>query len=148
MAKLIDINTRPDAKTLRQFGWIALAGFGFLAFAVWRGWLVFDVTPEAYRAPCAAVLAGIGGLSALLSLVAPTWNRPLFVGLSFVAFPIGFVVSYVVMALLFYGVVLPVGLGLRLVGKDPLDRRFQARATSYWVDARPARPAESYFKQF
>ena len=78
----------------------------------------------------------------------PKANAPLFVGLSVVAFPIGFVLSYVIMATLFYVVIAPVGFVLRLVGKDPMDRRFLPRAPSYWLDARPARAKSDYFKQF
>ena len=66
-----------------------------------------------------------------------------------VAFPIGFVLSYVIMAMLFYVVFAPVGLVLRLVGKDPLDRRFLPDAPTYWVDARARRaPKRDYFRQF
>ncbi len=37
---------------------------------------------------------------------------------------------------------------LRLVGKDPMDRRFLPDAKTYWVDARPPRAKRDYFKQF
>ena len=40
------------------------------------------------------------------------------------------------------------GLVLRLIGRDPLERRILPQARTYWVDAPPARPSESYFKQF
>ncbi len=87
-------------------------------------------------------------LSGVLSLVWPAANRPLYVGLAVVAFPIGFVVSYVIMGALFYLLIAPVGLVFRLFGRDPLDRRFLPEAKTYWVDAGAVRPRESYFKQF
>jgi MFS family permease len=148
MAKMVEINFRPDERTLRQFGWIALGGFGLLALFAWNQWLVFSRLSEAAREPVALTLAALGVVSAVLSLVFPRANALLFVGLSVVAFPIGFVLSYVIMATLFYLIIAPVGLLLRLVGKDPMDRRFLRDAPSYWVEARPPRAKADYFKQF
>jgi hypothetical protein len=52
-------------------------------------------------------------------------------------------ISPIIMALLFFGAVLPVGLLMRLLGKDPLRRKADAAASTYWVDVQPeaaARP--------
>ncbi len=96
----------------------------------------------------AASLVAIGILSGLFSLLAPRANLPLYVGTTLFAFPIGFVLSYVILGTLFYLVITPVGLLVRLAGRDPMGRRFARDASSYWVDARSARSKESYFKQF
>ncbi len=148
MAQMVEMNLRPDARTLRQFGFIALVGFGLLALLAWKGWLVFGHLEVGTRETVAGVLAALAGISVFFSLVYPKANWPIFVGLTIVAFPIGFVLSYVIMATLFYVVIAPVGFALRLVGKDPMDRRFLPAAKTYWIDARPQRPRESYFKQF
>jgi len=148
MAQMVELNFRPDARTLRQFGWIALAGFGGLALCAWNGWLVFRHGLGEWRETVAFALAGLGLLSALFSLVFPRANAALFIGLSLAAFPIGFVLSYVIMATLFYGVIAPVGFVMRLFGLDPMDRRFLPDAPSYWRDARPPRAKADYFKQF
>ena len=148
MANMVEINFRPDERTLRQFGWIALCGFGLLALCAWNGWLVFRHGLGAWREAVTLGLAVLGALSALFSLVFPKANAPLFVGLSIVAFPIGFVLSYVIMATLFYVVIAPVGAVMRLFGLDPMDRRLLPKAPTYWLDARPPRPKADYFKQF
>jgi hypothetical protein len=148
MAQMIDLNLRPDERTLRQFGWIALAGFGLLALMAWRGWLIFAAVPEIARDEFAVVFAALALASATFSLVWPKANWPIYVGLTIVAFPIGFVLSYVIMATLFYVIIAPIGFVMRLLGHDPMDRRFRPDAPSYWVDARPPRPSASYFKQF
>ena len=126
MSKLVEINLRPDDRTLRQFGWIALGGFALLALCAANEWLVFRHGLGAARLPVAAALAGLGLLSALFSLAYPRANAPLFVGLSVVAFPIGFVLSYVILATLFYLVIAPVGFALRLFGADPMERALPA----------------------
>ena len=45
-----------------------------------------------------------------------------------------------VMALLFYGVVTPTALIMRLFGQDPLRLRFDPQAKSYWIERRPPGP--------
>ena len=149
MAQMIDINRDPDERTLRQFGFIALVGFGAIGALVWferaifaGGWL-----GEA-RDTVTFTLVGIGLLAALLSLVHPKANKPLFIGLSIAAYPIGFVLSHVIMATLFFVIISPIGLLMRMLGRDPLENRPDADAQTYWSECRSARPAESYFKQF
>ena len=148
MSKLIDIDWSPNDKTLRQFGFIALGGFAFVALLAWQEWLVFAGGLGDARPYVAGGLLGLGALSALLSLVFPRANWPIYAGLTAIALPIGFVLSYVIMATLFYLIIMPIGFLLRLFGKDPLDRRFLPEAKSYWVDAAPPQPKERYFRQY
>ena len=62
---------------------------------------------------------------------------------------LGRLVSPVVMALLFFGTVLPTGLLLRLFRKDVLLLRFDPDADSYWIRRDPPGPApESLRQQF
>ncbi len=58
-------------------------------------------------------------------------------------------VSPVALAIMFYGVVTPTGLVMRLFGKDPLRLRPEPGAASYWVERRPPGPApDSIRNQF
>jgi hypothetical protein len=68
--------------------------------------------------------------------------------LTLIALPIGFVLSWVIMVLLFYVVITPIGLAMRWAGRDPLEKRFEPETESYWVEVRRERPRESYFRQF
>lgn len=148
MSKMVEINWQPDERTLRQFGWIALGGFALVALLAWNEWLVFSAGLGSAREPVAGTLLGLGVLSAFFSLVAPKANKPIFLGLTLLSYPIGFVLSYVIMGFLFYGLITPVGLVFRLIGKDPLNRRFEPQATTYWTEPRPRRGKDSYFRQF
>ena len=62
--------------------------------------------------------------------------RPLFIGLSAVTMPIGIVVSYTVLAVVFYGVLTPIGLVMRLFGRDTMQRRNPARSANVLAGAR------------
>ena len=59
------------------------------------------------------------------------------------------VVNPVVMLLLFIVTIVPAGLIMRLVGHDPMRRRFEPEATTYWLDRDPPGPApESLNNQY
>lgn len=148
MSKMVEINWQPDEQTLRQFGWIALVGFLAIALLAWNEWLVFSFGLGSARTSVAGAFAALGAISAFFSLVAPRANKPIFLGLTLLSYPIGFVLSYVIMGFLFFGLITPLGLLFRLIGKDPLNRRFDRGATTYWIEPRPRRGKESYFRQF
>ena len=61
---------------------------------------------------------------------------------------VGIVVSNVIVAAVFYLAVTPIGLLLRLIGKDPLERRFDRSATTYWKPAEKNVAPGRYFRQF
>jgi polyferredoxin len=146
--KLIEINYRPDRHTLRQFGVIALLAFGLLgALIFWRR-AVIGIPLGGATPVVAGVLWAIAGLSGLFSLAAPGLNRFLYVGLVTITWPIGFVLSYLLMGIIFYLVITPVGLIFRLIGRDPLHRRFDRRAGTYWVRHREPENVERYFRQY
>lgn len=58
-------------------------------------------------------------------------------------------VSPVMLVIIFYGVLTPMGLLMRLLGKDPMRRSFDTQATSYWIPRDPPGPKpESFVDQF
>ena len=146
MSSLIKLDLNPPVRTLRQFGWIAFFVFGALAFT--SGSSSGAVEPSQLQATLRWALLGIAVLSGFFSLVAPRVNRLLFVALSVVTYPIGIMVSHVLLACLFYGVIVPVAMLAKLAGRDVLRRAATASTPTYWIDARPPRPSSDYFKQF
>jgi hypothetical protein len=59
------------------------------------------------------------------------------------------VMSPIIMGLVFYLAVLPTGLILRMLRKDPMRREFEPKAESYWIPRTPpGPPAESMSRQF
>ncbi len=145
---LAQLNLQPTTKQLRQFGVIAVVAFGVLGGVVqWKGGLFgFDFGESKKTVVYAFWLAG--GLSGLFSFVWPAANRPLFTTLSLVAFPIGWIVSHVVLAFLFFGILTPLALFFRLMGRDPLTRSWEPHQRSYWVDMPPPPNNRDYFRQF
>ena len=148
MSKIVEINWKPSERVLRQFGGIALVGFAALALCAWYSLLWFSSGLGEARTIVASVLAGVALYSGAASLLAPRANAPLFLGLSVISYPLGFVLSYVIMATLFYLVFAPVSMVMRLVGRDPLARHRDATARSYWRAADDGTDPKRYFRQF
>lgn len=146
MSRLVEINWTPTDRVLRDFGFIATGVFGLVALSMTRHWLWFahrEVPPVVMW-----VTVGVAVFSLAAAVVAPRANRPLYVGLTVVSFPIGFVVSHVIMAVLFFLVLTPVALIMRAVGRDVLQRRTQRPPASYWWPVEPPSGKSQYFRQF
>jgi hypothetical protein len=62
--------------------------------------------------------------------------------------PIGWLVSRVVLAIVYFLVITPIGLIRRLRGHDPLALRADPTASSYWVARQDRTDPASYFRQF
>ena len=132
-----DIQFSPNDRTLRQFSGLFLLVFGALA--------IIEATVR-HRMPLAIVYAILALVVGSLGLVRPRLVRWVFITWSVIAFPIGWLVSTVVLGVLFYGVFTPIGLVFRASGRDVLLRR-PASVTSYWRTKPAARTSREYFRQ-
>lgn len=145
---IVQINLAPSRRQLQQFGWIALLAFCALGTVVlWKGAL-FGASLGSSTRLVAYTLWALGLLSGAFSFLWPRANLPLFVLLSLVSFPFGMLVSHLVLALLFFGVITPVAFLFRLMRRDPLHRKWEPERESYWADMRPIIDETDYFRQF
>ncbi|MBC8353496.1 MAG: hypothetical protein H8E66_15975 [Planctomycetes bacterium] len=136
---LVDINWNPSRKELRVFSML-LIGFGVVVAAVLYRRLE-SATPSTY----ALIVAGGVGLA---GLVVPTLVRPVYVIWMALAFPIGWTVSHVMMLAVFLLVLTPIGIAMRLCGRDPMQRQIDRDTKSYWLARTPRQDLKSYFRQF
>jgi hypothetical protein len=90
-----------------------------------------------------------GGTLMLLGLVLPRALKWVYIAWMSVAFVLGFVMAHVILTLLFFLVITPMGLVARLMGKDFLSLKLDCAAKSYWIP-RPPKPksAAEYERQF
>ena len=137
---VVQINTDPSRRQLNQFGFIWL-GF-FTLFGV-IAHFKFGSPQAARWLWLAAVVVPIVGW------LVPAFMRLVFLGMSYLAWPIGFVVSHVVLAVVYYLVLTPIGLLTRLFGYDSMKRSFDPEAESYWIDRSDETiDPKRYFRQF
>lgn len=115
-------------------------------------WLLFLGSVACYqqlvheRTNVALICAGLAVLGPL-GVIWPRIIRPVFVTLMAITYPIGWVVSHILLGLLFYGVFTPVALFFRLIGRDALGRQRSASQATYWTPKPMATDLRSYLRQ-
>jgi hypothetical protein len=130
---------RPTPRMLRQFAgaWLAVC----LGVALHQ-WLA------RHQPVHAAIWGGMGIGVGGLGLWKPGWIRWLYLAAMAAAYPIGWTVSLVVLAFMFYGVITPLALWFRWRGRDALQRRPAPGAASYWHRREPSVDPARYLKQY
>ena len=134
-----DIPFNPTHRTLRQFAGLWLVFFG--GVALWQA-LVRGRANLGLSIGALALVVGLAGLTR------PEWVRLIYIGWMVLAFPIGWTVSQVMLALMFYGLFTPIGLVFRLLGRDALHRARRPGVDSYWTPKPAPAGPRSYFRQF
>jgi hypothetical protein len=134
---LIRINVNPSGRQLTVFATAWLVFLGCIGAENWHHG----------RHTSAEVLWMLAVLVPLVGLISRAALRFVFVGLSYATRPIGIVVSFVVLALVYYLALTPIGWAMRLLRHDPLARKFEPQAGSYWNPRSAKKPIESYFNQ-
>ena len=71
-----------------------------------------------------------------------------FIGLHGGLAGVGWVISHVVMGIIYYLVITPIALIFKLIGRDALQRGIDENAKTYWVEHRTGGDPKRYFKQF
>lgn len=139
---MITINRNPSLRDLRLFCglWLPLLGRVMGAILRWRVW-----APEP-----ALWVWGTTAILSLAGLASPRVGRLLFVGLSMLTFPVGFCMSYLILAILFFGILTPIALVMRAFGRDVLQLHSPVvrPGQTNWVE-RPSSPdIRQHFHQF
>ncbi len=128
--QLEDIKRSPGRKDLLVFGLTLPVIFAILGSA-WHH-----------------ALWWVGAVVTLLYALVPPLRRPLYVAWMHAVFPIGWTISHAIMAVLYYGLITPMALVMRLLGRDTMNRRFDPAIGSYWSHRPPPPPLERYFRQY
>jgi hypothetical protein len=135
---LVQLRLDPSPRDLKWFGLIlllsfaALAGMAYLQFGSSRA---------------ASILLGVGGGLSLLYTAVPPLRRIMYVSWMRLVYPVGWVVSQVILVFTFYLVLTPTGWLVRLFGADEIAKKPDPDADSYWLDVEPVDPVSSYFRQ-
>ena len=139
--QLSDIPWQPSARMLRQF-----AGL----FVIFCGGLGCWETLVRNRPLLGMGLVIASAIVGAVGLLAPMMLRPLFVGWIILVCPVGWLVSRLTLAILFFGLFTPLALIFRIAGRDPLTLRTgMGRSTDTYWESRPAsRDVRAYFRQF
>ncbi len=124
---------------LRVFAGLQILFFGVVALVLKNSWVTHGVLILILS--CSVAIGCIG-------MISPKWIRPVYVIWMLAVFPIGWLLSHVLLAVVFYIVVTPIGLWRVRSNGDPLQREWNSEATTYWEKRKPDPPPETYFRQF
>lgn len=136
---MIKINRNPSPRELRQFVyfWLPAAVAVLGAMARWR-----------FHAPkTALVIWSVGAVLTLAGIAIGSLRRPLYIGWMTAVYPIGWTVSHLLLLIVFCLLVTPVGLLMRL-RHDPMARRLDRTAKTYWLTRPRKSGTASYFQQY
>ena len=111
---------------LRKFG-LVTAIFLIIFFDGLIPW-IWDITPPAWPIIAAAVLS-------FFALVRPLWLNPFYRVWMRLANVLGWINTRIILSLIFFLVVLPTGLIMRL-SRDPMRRKWDKAVTSYRIESK------------
>ncbi len=112
-----------ERRELRRFGVTVGIPLALLAgVGVWRGHTILP-----------AVLGGAAVSLGVLALLAPRLLSPVHKLWMKIADALAWFNTRVLLGVVYYLVMTPTGIVMRLMGRDPLDRRLKDRPT-YWID--------------
>jgi len=135
---LIRIPRDLSRKQLALFGAAWLVFFGVVGAVLWR---TMGLGAAAGCWVAAAVVPAAG-------CVVPGLLRTVYLGMAYATFPLGLLLSTLLLAIVYYLVLTPIGLVLRLRRHDPMARRWNEKAATYWCPREePGDPARD-FRQF
>jgi hypothetical protein len=137
---LIEINWYPKCKELRTFAMIALIASLIIGS--------FLYMLKGVRIQWSAIIVAAGFCIFLSSFVSLKLTRIIYLGLILVTFPIGWAVSMILLTAFYFLLLMPLGFIFRLLGRDPLCRRFDPDAKSYWLVRREPDGLDRYFHQY
>ena len=129
---------KSNKKEWRKFGLTVGTVFGLLGLlAWWRGKSVYPY------------LLSLSAALIILGAAAPGILRPVYRVWMALAMVMGFVMTNVLLTLLYFIALTPVGVIARLTGKDFLDQKFHENKESYWQLRKKVQlQKEDYEKQF
>jgi hypothetical protein len=111
-----------DEQTLKKFGLLLSVFLAILAgISFWKGASLY-----VYSIPLAVVVLGF-------SLVIPKILKFIYLPWMAGATVIGWLMSHIILTILYYLVITPIGRILKLTNRDILDEKINPNKPSYWV---------------
>ena len=131
--------TVPQRRDLRNFGLVMAA-----VLALVSGYLWYKDAMD----PAQVVFSVAAGFL-IVGLVLPVVLMPIYFPWMWLARILAFVNTHLLLGFVFYTLFTFIGLGMRLLGRDPLDRKIISDSDSYWQRREsPLLSREHYLRQF
>ncbi len=126
----------------KELGWFGPLFALFIAIICWILWR------SGVSSKLITSLAVATAVLIVVYYLVPRLQRPLYRGWMFSVMPIGWVVSHLLLSLIYYLLFTPIGLIMRAVGYDPMRRKLEKDRETYWVPRQSPSDPKRYFKQY
>ncbi len=136
---LLNSDRHPNASMQRWFGLSLALLLGVFAFLATR-WSTAALNPFSVAFGATAILVCVSYYAI------PSCQLHIIRLWQLITFPLAWTIGHLLMATVYYCVLLPIGLYLRTRGYDPLDLRDDAH--SGWVERKQRNETSESFKQF
>ncbi|MHC4143527.1 MAG: hypothetical protein ACYSUD_01985 [Planctomycetota bacterium] len=137
---LPEISWHPTRKELRIFAMVALIAATLVSLLLYRF--------RGLGLQWVAVISSVGAAILLTSFVSLRATRVIYLGLTLVTLPIGLMINFFLLAIFYFGILTPLAIMFRLIGRDPLNRKFDPDIDSYWIAHHQPDNLDRYFDQF
>jgi Saxitoxin biosynthesis operon protein SxtJ len=131
------VDHRFQVKELRQFG--LMVGGVFSIIGLWPMFLRGE--------PLRLWAVVLGSLLILSGSLVPTWLAPVHRGWMWVGHVLGWINTRIILGVIFYGLITPIGIAFRMLGKDTMRQSFSDTSSTYRVNRQP-RPRSHMKFQF
>ncbi len=136
---MIEIKQKPSDREMRWFGLVPLGFFGLIG-----GLILMQV--ETLTVP--TIFWSIGLCLCVLYYALRPFRLLLYRCWMKAVFPIGWTISHLLLAIVYYLMITPIGLIMRLCGRDSMQRKFEPEAQTYWIERRSHGDVARYVRQF
>ncbi len=109
-------------KDILNFGLLIGGIIAFVGFIT----IFYDSSAFTYLIP-------FGFIVMLIGFIAPIILKPIYIMWMALAVVLGFISTRIILAILFYLVITPIGIVFRIMGKDLLNTKLDKNAKSYWL---------------
>jgi hypothetical protein len=134
--RLPEVVFNPTTCQLRQFLGVLVFLCGVIAVGLFRKG----------KYELGSLMVGLMTVLTIVAILRPQLGRGFYTGVAILAWPIGWLISQIILAVVFFGVVTPIALIMRLRGRDAL--RLQSPRDSNWRVRDTEPELEQYFRQF
>ncbi|MDD2679596.1 MAG: SxtJ family membrane protein [Candidatus Omnitrophica bacterium] len=124
-----------DTKNLKKFG--MTMGIAFLVIAIF-------IIIRHKHSPLPVLIIAL--IFFIMGVVTPALLKPAYIAWMRFAYLLGWINTRLILVIIFYLVLTPIGLVMRLCGIDSLERKINKKAGSYWKKRELTKP--SYERQF
>ena len=136
---MIEVKQTFSRKELLWFGPLFALFTGLICWVLWRCGV--PAMPLTLLAIAALIVI-------IVYYLFPALQRPFYRGWMFSVMPIGWVISHLLLSIIYYLLLTPIGIIMRLVGYDPMNRTLEKKRETYWVARQQVLDPNRYFKQY